>query len=117
MRNRDDIHVFKKRIHDETVKQAAAIAGIYMILAIAVSAIIVAYEPVDLEHVLFEVSSAIGTVGITMGITTMLSSFSHILLMVLMFVGRVGGLTFALAFSTESMVADIQRPRERVLVG
>ena len=117
MRNRDDIHVFKKRIHDETVKQAAAIAGIYMILAIAVSAIIVAYEPVDLEHVLFEVSSAIGTVGITMGITTTLSSFSHILLMVLMFVGRVGGLTFALAFSTESMVADIQRPREKVLVG
>ncbi len=115
--NRDGIEIFKKRIDDETVKQAAAITGIYMFLTIAVSTVIVAIEPADLEHVLFEVSSAIGTVGVTMGITPTLSSFSHIILMLLMFVGRVGGLTFALAFSTESVSADIQRPREKVLVG
>ena len=117
IRNRDGIEIFKKRIDDETVKQAAAITGIYMLLTLIVSTIIVAFEPVDLEHVLFEVSSAIGTVGISMGLTQSLSALSHVLLMILMFVGRVGGLTFALAFSTESVTADIQRPRERVLVG
>ncbi len=117
MRNRDDIHVFKKRIHDETVKQAAAIAGIYMIFATVAATLVLAVEPCGMKEVLYEVSSAIGTVGISMGLTTALSSFSHILLVLLMFVGRVGGLTFALAFSTESTAADIQRPSEKVLVG
>lgn len=117
IRNREGIEIFKKRIDDETVKQAAAITGIYMILTIVVSTVIVAVEPMDLEHVLFEVSSAIGTVGITMGLTPSLSGFSHVILMLLMFVGRVGGLTFALAFSTESVIPDIRRPREKVLVG
>ncbi len=117
IRNREGIEIFKKRIDDETVKQAAAITGIYMLLTIVVSTVIVAVEPVDLEYVLFEVSSAIGTVGITMGLTPSLSGFSRVILMLLMFVGRVGGLTFALAFSTESVVPDIRRPREKVLVG
>ncbi len=117
IRNRDGIEIFKKRIDDETVKQAAAITGIYMILTIMMATVIVAVEPAKLEHVLFEVSSAIGTVGVTMGLTPSLSSFSHVILMLLMFVGRVGGLTFALAFSTESVIPDIRRPREKILVG
>ena len=117
MRNRDGIQIFKKRIDDETVKQAAAIAGIYMVLAIVFATLLVAIEPQELETILYEVSSAVSTVGISTGVIPTFSAFSRLALMLLMFVGRIGGLTFALAFSTEVVAADIQRPRERVLVG
>ena len=117
MRNRDGIHIFKKRIDDETVKQAAAIAGIYMVLTVVFVTLLVAIEPMELNVILYEVSSALSTVGISTGIIPSFTAFSRLSLMLLMLVGRVGGLTFALAFSTESKVADIQRPREKVLVG
>ena len=117
MRNRDGIHIFKKRIDDETVKQAAAIAGIYMILTVVFATLLVAIEPMELDAILYEVSSALSTVGISTGIIPSFTAFSRLSLMLLMLVGRVGGLTFALAFSTESKTADIQRPREKVLVG
>ena len=117
VRSKDSITVFKKRISDETVKQACAITTIYIVLALGCAVAIMALESIDLERALFETSSAIGTVGLTMGITPEIGAASKWILIFLMYAGRVGGLSLALAFSTEGEKTDIQRPTEKVLVG
>ena len=117
VRSKDSITVFKKRISDETVKQACAITTIYIVLALGCAVAIMALESIDLERALFETSSAIGTVGLTMGITPYIGTASKWILAFLMYAGRVGGLSLALAFSTEGEKTDIQRPTEKVLVG
>lgn len=117
VRNKDSITVFKKRISDDTVKQACSITTIYIILALVSAVAIMALESIELECALFETSSAIGTVGLTMGITPSIGAASKIILAFLMYAGRVGGLSLALAFSTERVDPDIQRPTEKVLVG
>ena len=117
IRGRDDSVIFKKRISDDTVRQANAITAIYIMAVIAATIVIMALESVGLEQALFETSSAIGTVGVTMGMTPTTCAASRIILALLMFIGRVGGLSFVLVFSTERANPDIQRPTEKVMVG
>ncbi len=117
VRSKDSITVFKKRISDETVKQACAITTVYIVLALGCAVAIMALESIELEVALFETSSAIGTVGLTMGITPSIGTASKWILAFLMYAGRVGGLSLALAFSTEGERPDIQRPTEKVLIG
>ena len=109
--------IFKKRINPETVQQASAITTIYIVLVIISTIAIMKLEAIDLEQALFETSSAIGTVGITMGMTPTIGAASKIILMLLMFIGRVGGLSFVIAFSAEKVKPDIQRPTEKVMIG
>lgn len=109
--------IFKKRIHPEIVRQASAITTIYIVLVIISTIVIMKLENLDLEQVLFETSSAIGTVGITMGMTPTVGAASKVILMLLMFIGRVGGLSFVIAFSAEKIKPDIQRPTEKVMIG
>ncbi len=66
---------------------------------------------------LFEAASAIGTVGLTLGITPTLSSASHCILIFLMFFGRVGGLTLLLAISKHQVVANANLPQENITIG
>ena len=109
--------MFKKRINPEIVRQASAITTIYIVLVIISTIVIMKLEALDLEQVLFETSSAIGTVGITMGMTPTVGAASKVILMLLMFIGRVGGLSFVIAFSAEKIKPDIQRPTEKVMIG
>ena len=103
-RRRPDVEVFKRRIPDATVRNAGAVLFLYLFLFITGGAVISIYEGLPLLTCLFETGSAIGTVGLTLGITTKLSLFSHCILMFLMFFGRVGGLTliYAAVSSAES---------------
>jgi trk system potassium uptake protein TrkH len=114
---RENSVIFKKRLNPDTVQQASAISTIYIVLVIISTIAIMKLETVDLEQALFETSSAIGTVGITMGMTPSIGVPSKIILMLLMFIGRVGGLSFILAFSAEKVKPDIQRPTEKVMIG
>lgn len=116
-RNRDSITVFKKRIDDATVKQAVAITTIYITIALLSAVILMSLESIALEEALFETASALGTVGLSMSITPLLGTASRLILAFLMFAGRVGGLSLALAFSTERETPDIQRPSEKVMIG
>ena len=117
VRSKDSITVFKRRIGDDTVKQACSITTIYIILTLLSAVALMALESIGLEEALFETSSAIGTVGLTMGVTPSIGAASKIILAFLMYAGRVGGLSLALAFSTERESPDIQRPTEKVLIG
>jgi len=76
-------------------------------------------ENVSFMDAFFEATSAFGTVGLTLGITPNLSNFGKIIIAITMFIGRLGPVTMALAFSLKQRkhTGDIKLPEERVLVG
>ncbi len=112
-----DTVVFKRRLEDDTVKRSGAIISAYLAAVIIALVAISSAENLPLSDVLFEVASAVGTVGLTVGITPTLSSFSHIILMLLMFAGRIGGLTIIVAFAERRDHAKLTRPKEQILIG
>lgn len=116
-RHRKDITVFKKRIDNSMVIQAQSIFLIYMTLIIVSVAILGIFEPYSMSTILYEVVSAIGTVGITLGITPTLCTVSKIVIMILMFCGRIGGLTFLLFFAEKKSQVPLERPTENILIG
>ncbi|HOO27261.1 MAG TPA: potassium transporter TrkG, partial [Lachnospiraceae bacterium] len=93
------ISIFKRKLEDNIVRQAAAIATIYLFAIFFCSMIICAIEPYSMKEVLFETTSAAGTVGLTLGITPFLGTVTRLLLILLMYGGRIGGLTLALVLA------------------
>jgi trk system potassium uptake protein TrkH len=88
----------------------------YVTLFLSTGLLISRIESLPLTSCLFETGSALGTAGLTVGITTSLSLSSHIMLMFLMFAGRVGGLTLIYAaFSSSSELSKL--PQEKITVG
>lgn len=114
---RNDVQCFKRRLSDEAVRNAGAVLFMYLILFLTTGMAISSTEGLPLLTCLFETGSAIGTVGLTLGITTKLSVFSKTLLMILMFFGRVGGLTLIYAALPSSDSAKARLPLEKIPVG
>lgn len=116
-RKKDDVECFGRRIDDTTVKNAAAILLMYIVLFLASGLIISTIEGLPLCECLYETASAVGTVGITLGITPSLSIFSKIILMLLMYFGRVGGLTVVFAAISGTHQNLSKNPHEKITVG
>lgn len=87
-------HIFNRRIGIQIIKNAMTVFVMYINLFLLFGFIICKIDGLTLTDTLFETASAIGTVGLSLGITTKLSTISRILIIILMFLGRVGGLTF-----------------------
>ena len=116
-RKKEDTHFFKRRIPDDTVKSAATIFLLYIGLFIGGGMIISRLENIPLLTSLFETGSAIGTVGLTLGITPQLGIISQFILIVLMFFGRVGGLTLIFAAMTKTAANASKYPQEKITLG
>lgn len=118
-RNKDDITVFKKRIQDSTVKQACAIMTLYLVSTCIVTVLICIFEKnsFSINNIVFEVVSAVATVGLTQGITPLLSLASKYLLCLTMYFGRLGGLTLLLALAERHSGIEVKRPYEKILIG
>jgi trk system potassium uptake protein TrkH len=114
---KDDIECFGRRIDWEIVKKACGILLMYLMLFIVSGCIISMIEGIDLLTCLFETASAIGTVGLTLGITSTLGIVSKCILMFLMFFGRVGCLTLIFAALSPSVKNVSKKPMEKVNVG
>lgn len=114
---KEESDLFGRRVADETIKKAATILMMYVTLFFCSGVLISIIEGFPMMICLFETASAIGTVGLTLGITTQLSLISRFILIVLMFFGRVGGLT--LIFATVSGVSNrlSKLPQEKITVG
>lgn len=112
-----DVQCFKRRISDETVRAAGVVFFMYLVLFFLSGIIISIAEGLPLISCLFETSSAIGTVGLSLGITTKLSILSKIILMILMFFGRVGGLTLIYAALPSSGSKNSRLPLEKLSIG
>jgi potassium uptake TrkH family protein len=116
-RGKNHVTVFKREIHQEDLFKAVVVTFMAIILCI-VSVIIITYvESFSLTSIIFEVTSAFGTVGLSMGITPDLSAVSQIVLMIIMFIGRIGILTFLFTFKNEKKSGEFHYPTERVIIG
>ncbi len=116
-KGKKQVTIFKKRLDETVLRQASAILTIYLVAVITATIIIGSVESYTLSNILFEVFSAIGTVGLSMGITPEHSAITQIVLIMLMFVGRVGGLTFALLIARKRKTIPLDRPIEKLIVG
>jgi trk system potassium uptake protein TrkH len=109
--------VFKRRVPDDAVRNAGAILFMYLTLFLTGGIIISRTEGLPLLTCLFETGSAVGTVGLTLGVTPSLHMLSRVILMFLMFFGRVGGLTLIYAAVSSSETNKVKMPMERISVG
>ena len=116
-RRKEDAQMFGRRIENSTVKNAATIFMMYIVLFFGGAIVISAVEDLSFSTCLFETASAIGTVGLTLGITPGLGVISQIILMILMFLGRVGGLTLIYAALSGSDKKISKLPQEKMTVG
>ena len=108
---------FGRRISMDTLNNATALFMLFMVLFFTGAFLISTFDQLPILDALFEAASAIGTVGLTLGITPTLSSASHCILIFLMFFGRIGGLTLLLAISKHQVVANANLPQENITIG
>lgn len=116
-RKRKDIECFKRRIEIDTLRHASCVMMFYGLLIMISTMVISSIEGMGIEEVLFEVTSAIGTVGLSLGITPELGTVSHLILIMLMFIGRVGGITILIAFSNRMAMIPSKLPVEKITIG
>lgn len=117
IRGNDEVAVFGKTIKTEFLKKAILIITINLTLIICATLIICGVDSISLADALLETVSAMSTVGLTAGITTSLSAVSKIALMLLMFCGRVGSVSFASALFEKRVNPPISYPAEAITVG
>ena len=116
-KRREEAYLFRRRIVDDTVKDAATIFLMYISLFLGSGMIISYLEKIPLMTALFETASAIGTVGLTLGVTTSLGTVSRLILIMLMYFGRVGGLTLIFAAVSGKNAKILKYPQEKITVG
>lgn len=116
-RKKNDTEVYGRRLECSEVKSASTIAVIYFLLFFIGGIIISTAEGMPLSACLYETASAVGTVGLTLGVTPQLSVFSQFILIVLMYLGRVGGLTLIYAAISNKNQSGAKLPLEKITVG
>ena len=123
-RRRTEAHIFKRRFEDDALPQAGTVFFIYLSAVIVCSMIISAIEAgsgFTTHQIVFEVVSAIGTVGLSCGpettLTGLLADSSQLILIFLMFLGRVGGFTLILVFTNERKPVSISRVAGNLIIG
>lgn len=116
-RRQEDTHFFGRRVEEETVRSAMAILTLYLTLFFFGGLLISRVEQLPLLTCLFESASAVGTVGVTLGITSQLGPLSRFVLILLMYAGRVGALTVVFAALSGGRSNSARLPREKLIVG
>ncbi len=120
------ISVFRRKEHtdfagrsiaDSVLRNAIAIVTMYLLLFLTGGVVITAVEGLPMMTCMFETASAVGTVGLTLGITPNLSTVSRIILIALMYIGRVGGLTLLFSAVTPGQSSMSRLPQEKLTVG
>ena len=117
IRRKKSPQMFGRRIEEQAINSAASLLIMYLFFVLTGAFIISAIENLPFGTCLFETASAIGTVGLSLGITTVIGPVSRLILIVLMFLGRVGGLTLMFAAVRSSGADAAQRPVEKITVG
>ena len=116
-RRRDSAQFFGRRLDCGAVKTAATILTMYLALFFGGGVFISIYENLPLSSCLYEAASAVGTVGLTLGITPQLHIPSQMVLIALMYLGRVGGLTLIYAALSGKKTSNAKLPLEEITVG
>lgn len=117
IRGREDINVANRRLETETIRKAFSFGGLYVSFAFLGALSLLALNDFPFLDTTFEVLSAIGTVGLSRGITAMLSGVSKGILVSLMYLGRVGSLSVAMAFIEQKQTMGLRNPVEKIIIG
>lgn len=117
LRGKGEVEILKRTIPRQTIHRAMSIATISTLVVIIASMVLLYTEKGSFEVIVFEIFSAFGTVGLSAGLTPDLTNAGRLLITALMFIGRVGPLTIALAVSMSPTPTRIKYPEERVMVG
>ncbi len=116
-RRREQVTCFGRRIGEDAVRSAVAVLTMYFLMFFVSGLAISRLEGLPLVSCLFEAASALGTVGLSLGITARIGSVSRFILIALMFMGRVGGLTLIYAAQSVRKTSARTLPLEKVTVG
>lgn len=116
-RQQDSAHFFDRRVDYNAIKLASTILTMYITLFFSGGIFISAYENLPLSFCLYETASALGTVGLTLGITPQLHVPSQLILILLMYLGRVGSLTLMYAALSGKKAVNSKLPLEKITIG
>ena len=116
-RQRDSVQFFGRRVDCDAVKTAATILTMYLVLLFLGGIFISVYENLPLSSCLYEAASAVGTTGLSLGITPHLHIPSQMVLIALMYLGRVGGLTLIYATVSSKKNGNGKLPQEKITIG
>lgn len=117
IRGRDDTTCFQRRISEKTVKKSIAVVLISFLTSILAIVLLRFSESGDTVDIIFEVYSALGTVGLTRDFTPLLSTFGKLLLSACMFLGRIGPISMMIVFTVRGSNKALRLPEEKVSVG
>ncbi len=118
VKSSNNLTILKRRLEEDSLRKACSIAVLYMTTAFSSVLILCALEEFSLKQILFEVFSALGTVGLTMNVTPNLSSrISKLIISLLVYAGKVGVLSLAASLSEQKERVHLSRPVEKVLIG
>ena len=116
IRGRREVGAFNRRLDEEQIHRSAAGVTLYMTLAMAGGFLILATQPFPLQDALFEVFSAMSTVGLSTGITRDLSPLNRAVVIVMMYCGRIGSLSMLMALAQRS-APRVKDPVEHITIG
>ncbi len=116
--NKSGFNLFRRRLPKDSIVQAVSVVGIQLLMALTGMFLISAAQPeLPLTDIIYECFSAIDTVGMTTGITRELSVFSQVVVLLMMYCGRLGTLTFAMIFVQKTKQDPLRYPEETVSIG
>lgn len=113
----ESYNIFGRRLDEEALHKAAAVFSINLTLAMISGILICGIQTFNGIDTLLEVFSAISTVGMTAGLTTRLNTASRIVVILLMYLGRVGSLSFAMSFTDKKKITHVLQPAEKINIG
>jgi trk system potassium uptake protein TrkH len=113
----DGINILGRRLEDDAVQKATAVVTTNLLLASVATFIICTLQNLDLTAIIFDVVSAVSTVGMSTGITAGLHTGAKYILVILMYLGRVGSLSFAMSFTDKKKLAHVRQPKEHISIG
>ena len=114
--NKRRYEIFNRRINEQFVLKAIALVSFYISLLLFMTFLIYSLNNLPIHKVLFEVTSALGTVGLSLGITSKLNFFSKILIIIIMLIGRIGLLTFSMNLLSINNKQELVYPEEKIFI-
>jgi trk system potassium uptake protein TrkH len=117
IRGKEDIVIFRYRLAKDRILKAITLSMMALFLVIIVTMVLSTTEDSSFIKILFEVTSAFGTVGLTMGLTPELSTLGKVLICLTMFAGRLGTITLAYALQPKQEKELFRYPEGKITIG
>lgn len=117
VRGQEEVSAFGRRVSRHIVQKAFAVLSVATLLVLAATLALMISDGLALLPAVFEITSAFGTAGLSMNVTTELSTFGKLLVAAVMFLGRVGPITLVLALSARHKPKDYVYPQEDIAIG